>query len=338
MVETVSASERRFIVSIAADEVLKIRQSHIRSLANSTPINGFRKGSAAAERFIVQRYQDTLEENIRKDLLESSFNDLLKIENNLQPVSEPIFSEIKVEMGTSLSYIVSFEIYPPAPTPELTGVTLEKLEVNITETDIDQALSLFNHSAKEASTITPELRTKVRQWMASMTQQIQRNKLIQKVKEHLVTNYPIQDLPKRLTEQHYQRLLAEARAAAEDKSNSTENQQQDEDSLRATARRQVTLDMLFNAYITTHNIQLETTRVNAKILEIAGGLQGDRAMLKRLTEDRRILSMICSQVMEEQVIDKILEQVNYQIKSSNYTETIGFPMAKTVDQEDATHE
>ena len=89
-----------------------------------------------------------------------------------------------------------------------------------------------------------------------------------------------------------------------------------------TARRRVKLGLLFNVLIEKHHLQVDETRVQQHIDQLANAFQFDQMVRDRFYKDKNMMMGIRSSVLEEQVIDKLLEEVEYTEKVAQYAEVM----------------
>ena len=92
--------------------------------------------------------------------------------------------------------------------------------------------------------------------------------------------------------------------------------------LMQTARRRVKLGLLFNVLIEKHHLQVDETRVQQHIDQLANAFQFDQMVRDRFYKDKNMMMGIRSSVLEEQVIDKLLEEVEYTEKVAQYAEVM----------------
>ena len=170
-----------------------------------------------------------------------------------------------------------------------------------------------------------ELRTQVRNHMEQELNNVLKNKLKTQLIDKLIEGNPV-ELPKALVEKERQHLeqewlerlrqntrMPDATLPAEAKEKSLE-----------VARRRVTLSLLFAEIIKQNDIKVDNNRVHEHILRIAGSFQEPQAIINMIQKQPEILNGIRSQVMEEQVVDKLLEQVQYTEKTAQYGDVMQF--------------
>jgi FKBP-type peptidyl-prolyl cis-trans isomerase (trigger factor) len=86
------------------------------------------------------------------------------------------------------------------------------------------------------------------------------------------------------------------------------------------AHRRVTLGLLFNALVEKHHLHVDEWRVEQHIDRLAGAFQYDQIVRDKLHKDKNMMMSIRSSVLEEQVIDKLLEEVKYSEKVVEYSD------------------
>lgn len=142
-VENTGRLNRRLSVIVPINELELSKKNRLAELAKTTRLDGFRPGKVPVT-VIEKRYGDSIWGDVVQASLQSSLTDALQ-KNALNPASQPHIDLIKAEPGNDLEYTASFEIYPLVLVPELKEVSIEKLNVDITEADIDSVLEKMRH-------------------------------------------------------------------------------------------------------------------------------------------------------------------------------------------------
>jgi len=153
---------------------------------------------------------------------------------------------------------------------------------------------------------------------------ILREKLKAQVIERLMARYAVEKLPQGLLAQEFQRLEQDIhkkykQQEGKEKIPLSEIEKAD---LMQTARRRVKLGLLFNVLIEKHHLQVDETRVQQHIDQLANAFQFDQMVRDRFYKDKNMMMGIRSSVLEEQVIDKLLEEVEYTEKVAQYAEVM----------------
>lgn len=167
------------------------------------------------------------------------------------------------------------------------------------------------------------LKNQVREHMQIELDRVLREKLKTQAIDKLVTLYAINQLPQGALNQEFQRLeqdvLRQEKQQDKDKIGLSETQKAD---LMQMSHRRVTLGLLFNALIEKHHLHVDESRVQQHIDRLAGAFQFDQMVRDKLYKDKNMMMSIRSSVLEEQVIDKLLEDAEYIEKVETYSEVM----------------
>lgn len=173
------------------------------------------------------------------------------------------------------------------------------------------------------------LKSQVREHMQIELDRVLREKLKTQAIDKLVTLYAINQLPQGALNQEFQRLeqdvLRQEKQHDKDKIGLSEIQKAD---LMQMSHRRVTLGLLFNALIEKHHLHVDESRVQQHIDRLAGAFQFDQMVRDKLYKDKNMMMSIRSSVLEEQVIDKLLEDAEYIEKVETYSEVMKNFMGK----------
>ncbi len=137
-VETTSGLERRMTVEIPADQIDQQVETKLQQLARSVRLDGFRPGKVPLS-VVKKRYGDQVRQEAAGELIASTYEQALQQEN-LRPAGEPNIQQTQNQAGKELQYVAIFEVYPEIEPPALNGITLERPQVAVTESDVDNML------------------------------------------------------------------------------------------------------------------------------------------------------------------------------------------------------
>lgn len=415
-VESVDSLTRRLNVTVPVSQLEQHKKQHLIELAKKTRLDGFRPGKVPIS-VIEKLYGHSIWQDIIEKSLQTSLLAALE-QKALNPAGQPHIESIKAEPGTDLTYTASFEIYPKIEAPALKEVSLERLNVVITEADLDKVVeqvrlqyaqwievpkkayyghqvtfdlvfsdsdektrrdlqwileegkipegfsALLNSSAGETlSTSFPKeqgsgelhlaklevkkiaesklpdldnafakrlgikegtieaLRDQIKKHMQIELDRVLREKLKAQVIDKLIAEYAIEELPQGLLTQECNRLEEDVckRYKQQGKENISLSEIEKAD-LMQVARRRVKLGLLFNALIEKHHLEVDEARVQQHIEQLASAFQFDQMVRDRFYKDKNMMTGIRSTVLEEQVIDKLLEEVKYTEKEAQYSE------------------
>lgn len=162
------------------------------------------------------------------------------------------------------------------------------------------------------------LKDQVREHMQIELDRILREKLKTQVIDKLVTMHAINELPQGALNQEFKRLEQDVfRQQNNERISLSEIEKAD---LMKMAYRRVTLGLLFNALIEKHHLHVDESRVQQHMDKLVGAFQFDQMVRDKLYKDKNMMMNIRSSVLEEQVIDKLLEEVEYTEKLAEYSE------------------
>lgn len=174
------------------------------------------------------------------------------------------------------------------------------------------------------------LRSQVKEHMQIELDRILREKLKTQVIEQLVTMNAISELPQGALNQEYKRLEQDVFRQKQDKEKTNLSEIEKADLMKMAYRR-VTLGLLFNAFIEKHHLHVDESRVQQHIDKLVGAFQFDQMVRDKLYKDKNMMMSIRSSVLEDQVIDKLLEEVSFTEKLAKYSEIMNLINKKTVD-------
>ncbi len=332
-VEITGSLARRLTVIVPAAEISNAIHKRIQKLTKTIKLDGYRPGKVPTS-VIQQRFGDAIKGEELEKLVQSSLTTALQQEN-LQPAGSPMIQSLEANEGQPLKYSATFEVYPDVQVNSLADVTLEKTVVTIEESDVDYVVEkMRKQHTGEGETLSDdefikrlsmetmdELRKQVRSHMEQELNNVLKNKLKTQLIDKLIEKNTL-ELPKTLLERECQHLEKEWEERLRQST-----QQQDavlpaeakEKSLEI-ARRRVTLSLLFGELMKQYNIQVDNNKVNEHIFRIATSFQEPQAIVNMIQKQPEILNNIRAQVVEEQVVDKLLEQVQYTEKTAQYRE------------------
>lgn len=169
------------------------------------------------------------------------------------------------------------------------------------------------------------LKTEVRKHVQDELDKALHNKLKVQLIDKLLETHPL-ELPKSAIDAEYEHLAQEFRNRVKQQIGQEikelpESVQQD---TQVVARRRVALSLLFPAAIRQYDIKLDDSRLRAHIERAVASFENASAMIDMVYKDKKIMAGIRSQVLEEQVVEKLLEQVQYKEKNADYAEVMKF--------------
>lgn len=139
-VENTSSLGRRLTISVPAERVRSAVDARTREVTKTARLDGFRTGKIPAP-IIQQKFGAQIRQEAVSKVIEASLPEAIK-EQALEPAGSPIVERVRNlhEEGKDLEYVVSFEILPEVILPEFSSIKVEKFQVEIKPTDIENII------------------------------------------------------------------------------------------------------------------------------------------------------------------------------------------------------
>lgn len=137
-VEKVNSVERRLTIVVPAEQVEAAYSKQMSKIAQKANIKGFRPGKAPMkvieERFGNDARKEAFGEVIQHALYQAIF------EHKLNPISTPQVEPKLMQPNQALEFMASFEVLPEIENVAFAMDSIEKLNVEITEDDINRVI------------------------------------------------------------------------------------------------------------------------------------------------------------------------------------------------------
>ena len=101
-------------------------------------VPGFRPGKAPLG-VVKNRYRDDILSEVFQSLLPKYFSDAAR-EQDLDVVHAPSYEDVDYDNGEALRFKAVFEVYPQLDVTNHTGIPVEEIPTEVSDTEIDQAL------------------------------------------------------------------------------------------------------------------------------------------------------------------------------------------------------
>lgn len=107
-------------------------------VCNTVELPGFRKGRAP-RKLVEKRFGAQIKDEVKQSVVTDSYQKVLE-EHKLNPVGNPSFGEITLEIGKPLNFDVTLEVWPTFEVKQYKGLNLKKKAATVTDEDIEKAL------------------------------------------------------------------------------------------------------------------------------------------------------------------------------------------------------
>ncbi len=125
-------------VAVPADRIEQAFENRLRRLSRQVKVPGFRPGKTPMK-VLEARYGEQVLEEVAGELIQSSFREAIGQEG-LKPVAGPLIRRQPLGRGKQLAYTAEFEIFPEIARLDLKGTSVERLQCQIGEEDVDESI------------------------------------------------------------------------------------------------------------------------------------------------------------------------------------------------------
>ncbi len=122
-----------------ADAVSKERSVIVKSIRRKANVPGFRQGKAP-EAAVRARYADEIHEELQEHLTGVLWREVFDGEDELSPLTNPQMSAIDFAEDGGFRFTAELEIRPEYELPEIEGLTLPEVSLEVAESEIDAEL------------------------------------------------------------------------------------------------------------------------------------------------------------------------------------------------------
>jgi len=129
---------RKITITIDADVFDKAVNTRLAGYARNAKLPGFRKGKVP-KKILEQQFGGSALKEAMDDLINEHYPKALQQEK-IVPASLLNISPTQIERGKDFIFDVDIEVYPEIDTPDLKGVSIEQIQVEVGEEDIDRTL------------------------------------------------------------------------------------------------------------------------------------------------------------------------------------------------------
>ncbi len=140
-IETTSGLERRLTVGVPAKRVDAEVNTRLQKAAKNVRLDGFRPGKVPMK-VIRQRFGAGVRQEVLGEVMSQSFQEAV-VQEKLRPAGQPRIEPKKMEAGTDLEYVATFEVFPEVDVADMSGFEVERAVASVEEDDIDTIIEVF---------------------------------------------------------------------------------------------------------------------------------------------------------------------------------------------------
>lgn len=133
--DTTGPLGRKLHVVVPETDVATAIRSRLVNLSQQTQLDGFRKGKVPLS-LVERRFGTQVRQEVVGDLLRQNFA-LACQQHNLRPAGDPSIEALTADPGEGLAFTAEFEVYPEIQLTSFDTLSIEKLDCEITDADLD---------------------------------------------------------------------------------------------------------------------------------------------------------------------------------------------------------
>jgi trigger factor len=138
---TPSGLERRLDVSVPIKHIEVEVHKRLAQLAKSVKVAGFRPGHVPPK-MVAQQYGPQVRTEVISEAVQARFSEAVR-EQNLRIAGNPRIEPRSGGAGDALEFSAVFEVFPQITLGDLSGVSIERPQVDVTDADIDRTLEVL---------------------------------------------------------------------------------------------------------------------------------------------------------------------------------------------------
>ena len=137
-IEDVKPTKKKICMKLPFEGVAQKFDEYVDRLRKNVTIKGFRKGRATRT-LVLQQYGEEAKQDTTKELLKNGYQ-IATDKYKLEPVSEPVFTDLKNEDNAPFSFNIIVDVRPKFELKEYKGIEIEKRKVEVTDEDVEKAI------------------------------------------------------------------------------------------------------------------------------------------------------------------------------------------------------
>jgi len=150
-INDINTSEREMEATLKFDEIKEQIEIEVKKQAKKIQVPGFRKGKVPMA-MIKKLYGDSLDFEASEKIANNKFWEISK-EKQINPIGQPVLSDIKFKPGEDLYFKVKYEVYPTIELKKYKGLDLEIPDFKVKDEDVEKEILYIKKSnAKQEST------------------------------------------------------------------------------------------------------------------------------------------------------------------------------------------
>jgi trigger factor len=150
-IETTTGLERRLTVGIPAAQVDGEVEKRLKQATTTVRIDGFRKGKVPMK-VVKQRYGAGVRQEVLGEVLNRSFQEAIQQEN-VKPAGQPSIEPTKMDEGSDIEFVATFEVYPEIELSDFAGFKIERPSAEVKDDDVVNMIDVLRKQQADWSDV-----------------------------------------------------------------------------------------------------------------------------------------------------------------------------------------
>ncbi len=143
-------AHRVLLIEIPGSRVSREKERVISRLQKKAKVPGFRPGRIPRQ-ILEQQYRSEIQTEVFEAVVSSAYSEALRDEQ-LQPISQPRFSNVKTELDSSVTFEAAFDVEPRIELNRYTGFRIEHGVEEVTDREVTEVIERLR---RDRATIHP---------------------------------------------------------------------------------------------------------------------------------------------------------------------------------------
>lgn len=140
--ESLGTLQRRLSVALPMAEIEREVDERLKRLTRTVKMHGFRPGKVPLK-VVAQQYGPQVRQEVLGDALQKSFGEAVR-QQNLKVAGYPRFDAKPPSEGAAdFEYSATFEIYPEVTLGDISGTTITRPQLEVSEAEVDRTLEIM---------------------------------------------------------------------------------------------------------------------------------------------------------------------------------------------------
>lgn len=143
-IEDVGPARKKLTIELPESRIAAALEDSFGKLADDAVVPGFRRGRVP-QRLIQKRFGQAVRDDVRGTLISEAYTQAIE-DNDIRVLGEPDVKDAdKIEMPDkgSMTFEVEIEVTPEVELPDLEGLTVEKVAMDVSDSDVDDEVGKF---------------------------------------------------------------------------------------------------------------------------------------------------------------------------------------------------